>query len=45
MAVAPDAESVTEAKVFGSLSEVQWPNGQAMTMARPTTESSETVPP
>ena len=24
---------------------LQWPNGQAMTMARPTTASSETVPP
>jgi hypothetical protein len=37
--------SGTAAKVFGSLSTLQWPNGQPMTMARPTTELSDTVPP
>lgn len=34
----------TEENVSGSSSWVQWPNGQAMTMARPTTELSDTVP-
>jgi hypothetical protein len=43
-AVEPEAESGTDAYVFGSSSVVQWPNGQAITMARPTTSSSETVP-
>ena len=30
--------------MFGSCSRVQWPTGHPMTIARPTTESSETVP-
>lgn len=38
------AESDTEAYALGSSRVVQWPNGQAITMARPTTSSSDTVP-
>lgn len=44
-AVVPDTELETEEKVLGSFKEVQWPNGHAMTIARPTTEVSATVPP
>jgi hypothetical protein len=36
--------SGTDAYVSGSSSLRQWPKGQAMTRARPTTWSSETVP-
>lgn len=43
--VDPDTEFTTLAKVLGSSRRVQWPTGQPITMARPTTEFSETVPP
>lgn len=43
-AVEPEAESDTDAYVFGSSRVVQWPKGHAITMACPTTPSSETVP-
>ncbi|GGQ39572.1 hypothetical protein GCM10010279_56290 [Streptomyces mutabilis] len=43
-AVEAEAASDTDAYVFGSSRVVQWPNGHAITMARPTTSPSDTVP-
>jgi hypothetical protein len=44
-AVDPDTELETLAKVLGSSSEAQCPNGQPIHLARPTTRLTGTVPP
>lgn len=46
MTPAPDeAGSATSEKVAGSFSRAQWPTGQPITTARPTTRLSGMVPP